>query len=133
MHWLFLGLISGSASAADGIPVSLKVVDAENNPISSAVVRHPEEKERHRVNMETGVWTGDAIYLEDGSEVIFEKNLELTFDVSAPGYQNTRFSYVVKKRKNVAVVKLEKMAIDLDGEEEDEGPVIGFKHDTPRD
>ncbi|MEZ4317704.1 MAG: hypothetical protein R3F61_09370 [Myxococcota bacterium] len=131
---LALGL-SAPAWASGGIPVSIKVVDEAGAPIQSAVVRHPDEKERHRVNMATGVWTGDAVYLVDGTELTFDKNMELTFEVSAPGYQNERFSYIVKKRKNVALVTLNKLDLEVKVSEEEEegGPVIGFKHDVPRD
>lgn len=134
---LALGIVSlfGSpALAGDGIPVSVKVVDANGEPITSAVVRHPEEKERHRVNMETGIWTGEAIYLPDGSELLFDKKMTLEFEVSAPGYQNKSFSYLVKKRKNLAVVALDELEVNVDVEsEQDSGPMIGFKHDKPRD
>ncbi len=130
----FACIASAPAQAADGIPVSVKVVDPSGEPITSAVVRHPKEKERHRVNMETGVWTGEAIYLPDGSEMLFDKKMTLEFEVSAPGYQNKSFSYLVKKRKNLAVVTLDKLEVDMDLEEEqDGGPMIGFKHDKPRD
>lgn len=138
MHTLILasllGLGSSSAMASDGISVSIRVIDVDGNPIASAVVRHPEEKERHRVNMETGTWEAEAVYLEDGTELLFAKKMELMFEVSAPGYLNQDFHYIVKKRKNIALVTLEKMAIDLETDEVDEvGPVIGFKHDVPRD
>ncbi|MCB9673873.1 MAG: hypothetical protein H6737_02090 [Alphaproteobacteria bacterium] len=132
---LFLALgLAAPAWASGGTPVSIKVVDAGGEPIASAVVRHPEEKERHRVNMATGIWTGDAVYLADGTELLFERNLELTLEVSAPGYQNKRFSYIVKKRKNLAVVQLDKLDLEVQvSDEEESGPVIGFKHDNPRD
>jgi len=129
-----LMLLLSNTAFAGGTPVSVKVVDSAGNPIPSAVVRHPDEKERHRVNMATGVWTGDAVYLEDGTELLFEKKLELTFEVSAPGYQNKRFGYLVKKRKNIALVTLDKLELDVEVSDDDEiGPVIGFKHDNPRD
>jgi hypothetical protein len=126
---------TSNAFAQDGgIPVSVRVVDIEGKPIATAVVRHPEEKERHRVNMENGTWTGEAVYLEDGTELLFQKNMEIVFEVSAPGYKNERVPYLVRKRKNLTLVTLTKMDIELEPEEtEDGGPSIGFKHDQPRD
>lgn len=38
----------------EGIPVPVVVVDADDQPLRTAVVRHPEERERHRVNTHTG-------------------------------------------------------------------------------
>ena len=133
MITLLAALFATPAMASDGIPVAVAVVDEEGNPIKSAVVRHVEEKTRHRVNMETGVWEGEAIYLMDGTEQLFVKKMLLTFEVSAPGYGMERFSYEVKKRKNVTTVTLKKLEFDTEEEEDDVGAGIQFKHDRPRD
>ena len=125
-------LFTTPALAEDGIPVQIAVVDEEGNPIKSAVVRNIEEKARHRVNMETGVWEGEAIYLMDGTEKLFLKKMILTFEVSAPGYSMEKMSYEVKKRKNYTTVTLTKLEFEEEDEEE-LGPGIQFKHDRPRD
>lgn len=132
---VFALCLGSSAWAADtGLPVAVKVLDTAGAPIPTAVVRHPDEKERHRVNIENGTWTGEAVYLEDGTELLFAKNMELVFEVSAPGYKNVRVPYIVQKRKNVVEVVLEKLDIELDPEEDGaEGPAIQFKHDVPRE
>lgn len=124
----------GVAQASEGVQVAVKVLDPDGRPIPTAVVRHPEEKERHRVNIDDGTWRGDAVYLENGSEILFQKNMELIFEVSAPGYKNQRVPYLVRKRKNVVEVTLQKLDLSTEQTEDDDpGPVIGFKHDKPID
>ena len=128
-------LLAPAAFAADeeGIPVTVRVVDAETTtPIATAVVRHPQEEDRHRVNTETGTWTGSVLYMPDGSEMFFTKGLTLEFEVSAPGYANQKVAYIVRKRKNVFDVPLTKMAIDM-SEEDPEDIMIQFGRDKPID
>ncbi|MEN0061873.1 MAG: hypothetical protein AAGA48_06950 [Myxococcota bacterium] len=107
-------VLSSFAEAADpeGIPVTVRVVDENRNPISTAVVRHPEEKDRHRVNAKTGEWTDRVLYLPDGRELFFVKGLRLDLEVSAPGYRTERVVYEVRKRRNVFEVPLEALKID---------------------
>jgi len=117
-----------------GIPVTVHVTDAEQIPIATAVVRHPSEQDRHRVNTETGKWVASVLYLPNGDELIFAKGMELEFEISAPGYKNLRVTYFVRKRKNVVPVILEKMDFDLDAEEDEvDDPVIQFGRDKPID
>jgi hypothetical protein len=116
-----------------GIPVTVQVTDTEGMPIATAVVRHPSEQDRHRVNTETGKWVARVLYLPNGDELVFEKGMELEFEISAPGYKNLRVTYFVRKRKNVVPVVLEKMDFDLDSEEEIDDPVIQFGRDKPID
>lgn len=133
---LGLGLLAApvTALAADeGIPVTIEVRDAANEAvIPTAVVRHPKEAERHRVNVENGRWVENVLYMSDGSELLFEKGMVLNFEVSAPGYKNVDTSILVRKRRNLHVVYLEKMALDLE-EEYDSEPAIGFIRDVPLD
>lgn len=111
----WLSLASPVASAQEeGVPVEVRVVDAAGNPIPTAVVRHPEEAERHRVNTVTGAWTGKVLYLPDGTALSFAKGMELTFEVSAPGYQTATVRYLVRKRKNVIIVNLDEMTDDTE-------------------
>ena len=46
-------------------------------------------------------------------ELIFEKGMELEFEVSAPGYENASIVYVVRKRKNLAQVYLKQRHLSL--------------------
>ena len=116
-----------------GIPVTVQVTDAMQLPIATAVVRHPSEQDRHRVNTETGKWVASVLYLPDGNELVFIKGMELEFEISAPGYKNARVTYFVRKRKNVVPVVLEKMEFDLESEDDVEDPVIQFGRDKPID
>lgn len=130
-----LGALCAPALAddAEGIPVTVRVIDAETAaPIPTAVVRHPQEEDRHRVNTETGTWTGSVLYMPDGSEMFFTKGLQIEFEVSAPGYANQKVAYIVRKRKNVFDVPLTKMAIDM-SEEDPEDIMIQFGRDKPID
>jgi hypothetical protein len=132
---VLLSALATPAQAADeeGVPVTVRVVDAETSlPIPTAVVRHPQEEDRHRVNTETGTWTGSVLYMPDGSEMFFTKGLQLEFEVSAPGYANQKVAYIVRKRKNVFDVPLTKMAIDMT-EEDPEDIMIQFGRDKPID
>ncbi len=126
---------STTAHAEDvGVMVTVQVVDAAGLPIPTAVVRHPKEEDRHRVNTATGEYETSVLYMPNGDEMIFEKGMLLEFEVSAPGYNNAHIEFVVKKRKNVFPVRLEKMALDLDTEEDEmDDPVIQFGRDKPID
>lgn len=116
----------------EGIPVTVEVRDGEGAVVPTAVIRHPQEAEKHKVNTETGRWTEKVLYMSDGSEFIFRKGEILTFEVSAPGFKNASVTYVVRKRKNVISVVLEKMEFDLD-EDYDQEPNINFGRDKPID
>lgn len=134
---VFFSLLIASSSAtaqdAPGIPVAVQVTDVAGAPIPTAVVRHPKEADRHRVNTENGKWEDSVLYMPDGSELIFEKGMELEFEISAPGYQNARVTYTVRKRRNVVPVVLHKMELDLSEDEELDDPVIQFGRDKPID
>ena len=116
-----------------GIPVTIRVLDIEGSPVTTAVVRHPDEKDPHRVNSENGEWTNSVLYMPNGDEFIFEKGTQLEFEVSAPGYQTSRINYEVRKRRNTATVVLQKMELSLEDEGDDEDIVIQFGRDKPRD
>jgi hypothetical protein len=121
------------AAEQEGIPVTVRVLDsATGMAVPTAVVRHPQEQDRHRVNTESGSWTGEVMYMPDGSELFFTKGMTLEFEVSAPGYVNKRVSYVVRKRRNEVEVFLQKMAIDM-SEEDPEDITIQFGRDKPID
>ncbi len=125
----------GVARAEDpvGIPVTVIVTDVAGAPISTAVVRHPDEQDRHRVNVTDGHTDISVLYLPDGSELVFTKGMEVEFEVSAPGYQNAHVKYLVRKRRNVVPVTLEKMDLSEQVGEGDEDPAIQFGRDKPID
>src|SRR5687768_13385510 len=98
---VWLAGVAQAKEPADGVEVTVKVVDAATGaPIPTAVVRHPDEQDRHRVNSASGEWTGSVLYLPDGTELLFAKGLQLELEVSAPDYVNSRLSYKVRKRRN---------------------------------
>lgn len=118
------------AAGSDGVPIQVTVLDLDGKPISTAVVRHPEEADRHRVNALTGVWEGDVLYLPDGSEMVFVPGMTLTLEVSAPGYVTQIVQYDVRKRRNRIEVTLPILEIDASDIEE---PLIQFGRDKPVD
>jgi hypothetical protein len=106
---------AGASFAKDdggGVPVHVTVLDSGQAPVATAVIRHPKEADRHRVNAATGEWEASVLYLPDGSELIFEPGMTVQFEISAPGFLTQIVEYDVRKRKNNLQVVLE--AIDLE-------------------
>ena len=128
------GLISTEALADDkeddGVPVTVVVVDDAGKAIPTAVVRHPDEQDRHRVNALNGEWTGSVLYLPDGTEMVFTPGMSITLEVSAPGYMTKIVNYDIRKRKNRVQVALPVLVVDESGIEE---PIITFGRDKPID
>lgn len=120
----------GSEADPEGVPVKVKVLDVDGNPIATAVVRHPDEADRHRVNSLTGEWFNSVLYLPDGSEMIFTPGMQLLLEISAPGYMTKIIQYDIRKRKNNIEVALDKLEIE---EQSIEEPTIQFGRDKPRD
>jgi len=116
-------------SQGDGVPVKVYVLDDGGKPIPTAVVRHPKEADRHRVNAETGHWEGSVLYLPDGSELIFQPNTSIQLEVSAPGYLTKVIQYDIKKRRNQFDVKLDAMNLQATDLEE---PIIQFGRDKKK-
>jgi hypothetical protein len=129
--WALFAFRVAMAEEAVGIKVTLVVTDVAGAPIPTAVVRHPAEQDRHRVNVTDGHTDIDTLYLPDGSKLEFTKGMEIEFEISAPGYRNAHVTYVVRKRRNVVPVTLEKM--DLSETVTDEDPEIQFGRDKPID
>lgn len=115
----------------EGIFVTLRVTDPNGAPIPTATVRNTQEQERHRVNADTGEFPINVFYLPDGSEVLIAKGSMLTFEISAPGYQNFKFSYVVRKHKNLVPVVLQPMTLEIENEENADDVPIQFGRDKP--
>jgi|GEM_PF-841641 len=128
------GLLPTTAEAKKdkdaGVNVRITVLDTAGSPIPTAVVRHPDEADRRRVNSVTGVWEDSILYLPDGSELRFVPGMTLTFEISAPGYITFVATYDVRKRNNKLEVVLQPMEIE---EEEIEEPLIQFGRDKPRE
>lgn len=136
-RWLAAGALavalfaSTPAQAKKGpVPVTVKVVDETGDPIVTAVVRHPAEEERHRVNNISGAWEADTLYLPGGTELKFEPGIELMFEVTASGYVTETVRYIVRKRKNLIVVDLQEIELDEDRVDLVD-PIIAFGRDKP--
>lgn len=127
-------MLPADASAKDkeipAVPVRVVVQDQAGAPIATAVVRHPQEADRHRVNSVDGSWEGSVLYLPDGSELRFTPGMTLELEISAPGYMTQVFQYQVRKRKNLVEIALPKIEMDDTNVEE---PVISFGRDDPRE
>ena len=122
--------LAGKKSDTGGVPIQVTVLDVDGKPISTAVVRHPDEADRHRVNSLTGVWEGDVLYLPDGSEMVFTPGMTITLEVSAPGYVTQIVQYDVRKRRNHIEVTLPVLEIDSTDIEE---PLIQFGRDKAKE
>ncbi len=127
-------LIPGSAMAkkkkGDGVAVKVIVTAETGEPVSTAVIRHPDEADRHRVNAVDGSWEASVLYMPDGTELVFEPGVTLRLEISAPGYMTQVIQYDVRKRNNKIPVSLS--LLELESEEIEE-PVIQFGRDRPRD
>ena len=114
----------------EGVPITVKVIDGTGSPIPTAVVRHPDEADRHRVNSITGEWTAPVLYMPDGGEMIFTPGMTIRLEVSAPGYMTQIIQYDIRKRRNKLEVALAQLEMETDTVEE---PLIQFGRDKPRD
>ena len=80
---LALALVVSSPAVAKkdkgsvGTPVAVTVLDEAGEAIPTAVIRHPDEADRHRVNSVDGSWEEEVLYMPDGTELIFEPGLVL--------------------------------------------------------
>ena len=132
---VFVGtLLSGPAEAkkksdSEGVPVKVVVADESDAAISTAIVRHPQESDRHRVNAVDGSWEASVLYLPDGSELVFMPGMSLQLEISAPGYITQVIQYDVRKRNNRISVRLSRLELD---NEEIEEPVLQFGREHPR-
>ncbi|MEQ1571370.1 MAG: hypothetical protein ABMA64_37425 [Myxococcota bacterium] len=132
---MVLAWLVASAFGADdeGLEVRLRVIDAATGlPVPTAVIRHPTEQNRHRVNTVSGEWAGTMLYLPDGSELRFARGVHLELEVSAPGYVNQRLAYVVRRRKNIVDVPMVALEVDLARDAPDD-VIIQFATDDPID
>lgn len=114
----------------EGVPVRVVVKDEAKAPIPTAVVRQPEEADRHRVNAVDGSWEASVLYLPDGTELRFTPGMTLNLEISAPGYTTQVLTYQVRKRRNLIDVTLPKIETD---DSQIEEPTISFGRDEPRE
>ena len=135
--WILL-VMFGSFSVAEakpknpdeGVPVKVVVKDAADAPVATAVVRHPLEQDRHRVNSVDGSWETSVLYMPDGTELRFTPGQTIELEISAPGYVTQVFQYQIKKRRNVVELKLQRIENEVEQIEE---PMITFGRDLPRE
>ena len=131
---LIFGALLAPASAIakrnkdGGTPVKVIVTDDTGEPVATAVIRHPDESDRHRVNAVDGSWETSVLYMPDGSELTFEPGLALRLEISAPGFMTQVIQYDVRKRNNKIPVTLSRLELES---EEIEEPVIQFGRDRP--
>lgn len=118
------------ADPAEGVPVKVVVKDDEGTPIPTAVVRHPLEQDRHRVNSVDGSWETSVLYMPDGTELRFTPGQTVELEISAPGYVTQVFQYQIRKRRNVVELKLHKIENETEQIEE---PMVTFGRDVPRE
>ena len=105
-------------AADEGVPVKVIVKDDANAPVATAVVRHPLEQDRHRVNSVDGSWETSVLYMPDGTELRFTPGQTIELEISAPGYVTQVFQYQIKKRRNVVELKLHKIENEVEQIEE---------------
>lgn len=127
---LFAGVSPAFAADDSGVNVKVIVLDVEKKPVATAVIRHPQEADRHRVNSINGSWEASVLYMPDGSELRFTPGMTLELEISAPGFMTQVFQYQVRKRKNVVEVTLAKIEMDDTTIEE---PMVSFGRDEPRE
>jgi len=122
--------LAGKSKSEDGVPVKVTVLDTQGEPIPTAVIRQPEEADRHRVNSLTGSWEETKLYLPDGSELVFTPGMSIQLEVSAPGFLTQIIQYDIRKRKNNVEVRLPALALE---EQEVDEPLLQFGRDKPRE
>jgi hypothetical protein len=118
------------AADGEGIPVTVTVMNSAGDPVPTAVIRHPDEADRHRVNSVDGSWTESVLYMPDGTELKFEKGLLLQLEISAPGYMMQTVEHEIKKRKNAVEITLLPQPED---DEPIEEPMMSFSRDESRE
>jgi hypothetical protein len=134
--WILTGflLFTGIAEAKKPVGTQLKVLvtDELGEPVALAVVRNSEEADRHHVNSVTGEWETRVLYMETGEEIILEAGMSIELEVSAPGYVSQKVTYLLRKRKNVVEIALQKLDVK-EGDDTTEDVNVNFGRDRPLD
>ena len=126
----FVGCATTPQGTGVGTRIQVRVLSENGEPIPTAVIRHPDEEERHRVNSVTGTWEEEVLYMPDGSELIFTPGLLLYLEISAPNYESQVVQYQVRRRRNslsVTLKRLEMQEVTIDE------PMMSFGRDKPID
>jgi len=127
---IFVGCATTPQGTGTGTRIQVRVLSENGEPIPTAVIRHPDEEERHRVNSVTGTWEEEVLYMPDGSELIFTPGLLLYLEISAPNYESQVVQYQVRRRRNslsVTLKRLEMQEVTIDE------PMMSFGRDKPID
>jgi hypothetical protein len=138
-HLLFSATLIGNIALSEeasalgtsqDLPVTIEVLSPSGTPIATASVRNAQEAMRHDVNHETGRWSGDSLYLKDGTRLPFRNKQELHFEVSAPGFESSLVHLKLRKRRNQVRVVLTPIDFDSNIETQEE-PDIPFYRSIP--
>ena len=114
----------------EGVLLSITVIDEKSSsPIPTAVIKHPEEIDPHRVNEVSGKWQATELFFADGREMPFLPGMTIQLEVSAPNYITNIIQYDVRSRRNNIEVPL--VPMDLNTNNIDI-PIIPFPRDQER-
>lgn len=118
------------AKKGEGVVVSITVLDEQTGkPIPTAVIKHLEESDPHRVNEVSGKWYATELFFADGREMPFLPGMTLQLEVSAPNYITNIIQYDVRSRRNNIEVPLVQMELDNNNIDI---PIIPFPRDQER-
>ena len=98
--------LSTVAHAEPEANVVFTLLDEQENPVPKAWIEFPDESMKHAVNEATGSTSVDMLYLPDGKEIFFVKDMMLDFETGAPGYKTQKRSYRISKKKDTLTVTL---------------------------
>lgn len=105
MLWIALAL-AGKSSGDTGLPVTIKVVDANGGVVPTATVVWEAEQDEMRVNTVDGTATTNVLYPTNGKEVTFAKGMTQTVTAFAPGFARTPASVTFAKKNNLFTIAL---------------------------
>ena len=113
--WLAASMAGPSAPAEAAEPeisLTIRVTDAQTDaPLSTAVIQHPREPDRHHVNTDSGEWATGVLYMRDGSELPFVKGMVVALEISAPGYAPKRVDHTLRRKRNTLAIALDKLPV----------------------
>lgn len=104
---MFLSTLVLFSAALASTPVTFTVQTADGAPVPSAELQLEGEAKSHAVDAATGTWTAESATLADGETRAFAKKDVLKLSVTAPGYQPVKVAYVVRKKNNQVVIRLD--------------------------
>ena len=114
----------------EGVLLSITVLDSKTGaPIPTAVIKHPDEVDPHRVNEVSGKWQATELFFPDGREMPFLPGTTIQLEVSAPNYITNIIQYDIRSRRNNVPVPLVPMDLNTNNIEI---PIIPFPRDQER-